>query len=383
MVYSTFSALVSVLLAFPLLVASTQSYSNTTTIVSAFFPRNNDSYNHYRGASYFTHLAKWLRTDKAVVFYCPSSLEKDIRALRTNGAPLEIVTKYETVWDIPVIEQYKENFRDQQSKIDPERWYRLGGAHHPVAYAIWNSKPALLAEAAKENIFNTENFIWLDAGIARGANWDLGTQFPDDDKIKQVFEGHEDRVMISVIDYTTKGLRKYRDVNDPRPSRSDLIQGAIFGGKADSISWFNSTYYDLMRTHIERGDFVGREETNFNLVAMMHPDRFVALREGMGKWTMEEECGGKWFAFLLVFTPPSLRPAHCTVPDISAVPFESLIDLRWIHMNGWFPKASFWAGIAFALSVHSKAAASYIGTYIHHKRQLRRERKQRARRRLH
>jgi len=276
-----------------------------------------------------------------------------------------------------VINKYNDNFRERQHGKDPERWFKKGAAHNPVSYAIWNSKPALLAEAAQHNVFKTEYLIWLDAGIARGADWDLGTQWPEDDKVKQVFRDDEDRVMVSVMDFASDGLRGYHDVNDPRPGKSDLIQGAIFGGRVNSILWFNATYCDLMQTHIERGDFVGREETNFNLIAMVHPTRFVALREGMGKWSSEAECGGKWFAFLLIFTTPSLRPPECLVPDVISVRFETLINRRWLDTIGWFPKMTFWAGVvSTALTVLLLTAAVYTGKSIYRRRQLKRQTKQ-------
>ena len=51
---------------------------------------------------------------------------------------------------------------DQQEKMDPENAYQ-----HRLLYIIWNEKANFLLNAANENYFNSEYFLWCDIGAVR------------------------------------------------------------------------------------------------------------------------------------------------------------------------------------------------------------------------
>jgi hypothetical protein len=65
-------------------------------------------------------------------------------------------------WDAPPAKKHRVSFEGEHYSIDPERAY-----HSPALYAIWNSKSWMLQQTARESLYGSERFFWVDAGAWR------------------------------------------------------------------------------------------------------------------------------------------------------------------------------------------------------------------------
>lgn len=131
-------------------------------------------------------------------------------------------------------------------------------------------------EAIKREYFpNAKYFFWSDIGSWRG-NPALPTRgrWPQEERIVQLdLESRFSNVLEpQVILEAISMVPSQRNFNPLR----DIFAG-IFGGTRESLTWFHDEFYKLHNERIDKGIFVGKDQTMINILAMRHPNRFSAI----------------------------------------------------------------------------------------------------------
>ncbi|OWA51048.1 hypothetical protein BV898_15550 [Hypsibius exemplaris] len=155
----------------------------------------------------------------------------------------------------------------EQHKIDHERHYQS-----PQVYAVWNEKVHFLREAAEENAFDSDYFLWTDIG-----------SFRDADRVKHLTTFPDTRVTATLL-----GTKKIFFLQMGRFTESDRIIGAnglpkqnfqhhvrlgagIFGGHLDAVREYHARFFETLEKMRLHGIFVGKEQNVMSSVAVMYP----------------------------------------------------------------------------------------------------------------
>jgi len=128
----------------------------------------------------------------------------------------------------------------------------------------------MLSDASIWNPFDTEYFIWLDAGITNTVYDKFLTENNVLDKINQ----HLDSFLFLSYPYeTTTEIHGFDKKEMDRIAGADVnyvCRGGLFGGRKEVIREVNGDYYKLLEDTLNRG-LMGTEESVFTLMSYINP----------------------------------------------------------------------------------------------------------------
>ena len=198
----------------------------------------------------FTHyiecFKKFLEIPSKMFIYIPQEYEHIVWEIRDEE------NTYVKIADLDYLKKLYDPFWDKTQSIrtDPT-WYNSTGEggwlrESPQAVLEWynvivQSKMFLVNDATIWNPFDTEYFIWLDAGITNTVNSDLLTQRRALDHIIP----HLDSFLFLSYPYETNNEIHGFEINAMNRYAGDSVKyvcrGGLFGGKKQKI---NSTKLD-------------------------------------------------------------------------------------------------------------------------------------------
>lgn len=194
-------------------------------------------------------------------------------------------TKENTQVRIVELENIKNNYyapfweKTQEIRTSKE-WLNQTGEHgwlkeSPQAVSEWynpivQSKMFMLHDAKVLNPFDTNYFIWLDAGITNTVYENYFTENRCFDKIIPhlstfLFLSYPYEAMNEIHGFNFESMNKFA-----RQTVKYVCRGGLFGGHKDYISEANSTYYSLLNSTLEYG-CMGTEESIFSIMAHLEP----------------------------------------------------------------------------------------------------------------
>ncbi|CAJ2508147.1 Uu.00g093330.m01.CDS01 [Anthostomella pinea] len=136
-----------------------------------------------------------------IIVYTSEKLADVIKKMRKEDQDhFIVITKFDSVWDIPNNKGQKENFENIQPKLYKE--FDGFGAFNPLGRimdmyqsAIYNAKVAVIFDAiTQNNKFGSDKWLWADCGLiivkaekaAPGTAWgEVLSHFFDDDKFER------------------------------------------------------------------------------------------------------------------------------------------------------------------------------------------------------
>lgn len=131
----------------------TSTSSGDVLLVTALFPLVSPNYD----SNSIKNLLRRIETE--IYFFTTPEFEPTVRKYR-GRLPITIDTAFNTPFDIPILENRRESYKDMQKK-DRER------SKHPLeVYAVRNAKPYLLAEGLRRSEANGKSpkyVFWIDA----------------------------------------------------------------------------------------------------------------------------------------------------------------------------------------------------------------------------
>lgn len=225
---------------------------------------------------YLEHFKKFLQMPYNLFIYVPKELEAFVWQHRS---------KQNTYVRVLELDEIKSNYyspfweKTQQIRTSSD-WYNQTGesgwlTNSPQAANEWynalvQSKMFLLHDAKTLNTFDTNYFIWLDAGIT---NTVYEKHFSDDRCLDRILPHLKTFLFLSYPYDATNEIHGFDFNAINRYSRKRVkyvCRGGLFGGHKDFLSQANSTYYHLLNSSLNDG-YMGTEESIFSIMANLEP----------------------------------------------------------------------------------------------------------------
>jgi hypothetical protein len=222
---------------------------------------------------YIENFNKFLEMPVNMFIYVPKDLEHLVWKKRSRS------NTHVRVFEL---EDIKNNFyqqfwdKTQEIRTNPE-WLSQAGwlAGSPQASNEWynpivQSKMFMLHDAKLLNIFDTDYFIWLDAGITNTVYEKYFTENKCLDKLIPhlntfLFLSYPYQADSEIHGFDFKAINKYA-----REEVKYVCRGGLFGGHKDFLSQANGTYYHLLQDTLASG-LMGTEESLFSIMAHLEP----------------------------------------------------------------------------------------------------------------
>jgi hypothetical protein len=175
---------------------------------------------------------------------------------------------YQPFWD-----------KTQQIRTNPE-WLEQTGKNgwlpnSPQASLEWynpivQSKMFMLHDAKVMNVFDTNYFLWLDAGITNTVYEKYFTENRCLDKIIPylktfLFLSYPYQANSEIHGFDFKAINRYA-----REEVTYVCRGGLFGGHKDFLTQANGTYYALLQGTLDER-YMGTEESIFSIMAHLEP----------------------------------------------------------------------------------------------------------------
>jgi hypothetical protein len=159
---------------------------------------------------------------------------------------------------------------------DPEQ-----SIHTPELYAIWFEKKEFVRRVIERNPFQSETFVWCDAGICRTPSWVQELRgFPQEDRIP--------RGKMLVLQ-----IQEFAPEDRPGGFTGDRIGGGILASDVAGWSaWYKA--YDVMCMQMALdGHFIGKDQTIMGSCILADPGLAVAVRPDRRLTPVQQ-----WFSLL-------------------------------------------------------------------------------------
>jgi hypothetical protein len=236
---------------------------------------------------------KYLRNFKNVLLlnhnmtiFIPKEFEKFVLEHRNDKLDKTriIITELENIKA-----EYFDTFWDKVQRIRTNpSWYNSTDwlKNVPQYFSEWYnpivmSKVEFLYEAHQINEFDSDNYIWIDAGITQHISTDIVC-----DESVQKMSDYIETVLFPSVPYTGhevhgfnyEGFKKYTDIIP-----TWLCRATIFGCSSEYVEMFKTDYDSYLNDTLERG-YMGTEESIFGLLTCTNPSiykRYHTIGSGM------------------------------------------------------------------------------------------------------
>lgn len=236
------------------------------------------SFEHYKEC-----FSRLLKLDFNLVIFCEPELNDFIWEYRKDHNTRIVNRSKDDIRSFPFYEKIQK-IRKTPSWLAQSGWLADSTQAKLELYnPLVMSKQFYLNDATLFNFFNTDYFLWVDAGlsntvsleryfdatfekrITRHLNKMLYVCFPYDDQA------------VEVHGFTKSKLNELADINTQFVAR-----GGVFGGSKFSINEINEIYYNLLDQTLNNG-FMGTEESIFTIIAYKYRSKCnIKMIEGNG-----------------------------------------------------------------------------------------------------
>lgn len=225
--------------------------------------------------TYLEQFENFLKIPNFLYIYAPPELESFIWERRSKENTFikimdlnDLKSFYGPLW-VPT----------QKIRKNPD-WYNQAGwlRDSPQAVCEWynpivQSKMPMLHDSKISNPFNTDYFIWLDAGITNTVYENFFIQDRVLDKINEHLSSFLFLSYPYVADKEIHGF-EYGSMNKYAQNNVQYVcRGGLFGGHKDFISNANGMYWNILNSSLEEG-LMGTEESIFTIMSYLDPSSY-------------------------------------------------------------------------------------------------------------
>ncbi len=225
---------------------------------------------------YIENFKKFLDIPVKMFIYVPKDLEHLVWEKRSKE------NTHVRIYELEDIKNslYAPFWDNTQNIRTDDKWLNQTGEegwlkYSPQASNEWynpivQSKMFMLHDAKVLNVFDTDYFIWLDAGITNTVYEKYFTDNKCLDKLIPylstfLFLSYPYQANNEIHGFDFKALNKYA-----REEVKYVCRGGLFGGHKDFLSQANGTYYHLLQDSLTSG-YMGTEESLFSVMAHLEP----------------------------------------------------------------------------------------------------------------
>jgi hypothetical protein len=222
---------------------------------------------------YIENFKKFLEIPVKMFIYIPKEYEYlvwEVRSRENTYVKLFELNNIKDNYYAPFWDKTQE-IRTNPKWLDQAGWLK----DSPQASLEWynpivQSKMFMLSDAKIVNPFNTDYFLWLDAGITNTVYEKYFTEHRCLDKIIPylktfLFLSYPYEANTEIHGFEFDAINRYA-----REKVKYVCRGGLFGGHKDFIGQANSTYYALLQDTLNMG-YMGTEESIFSIMAHIEP----------------------------------------------------------------------------------------------------------------
>ncbi|PAV22944.1 proteophosphoglycan 5 [Pyrrhoderma noxium] len=264
----------------PLLDKSNDNVNLNLVLVSAFFPLARSKHSM---VAYTDWLSRFLgQVTTPIYFYCPPSLESTIRLIRGDVGPITIDTRFQDAFQVPPLKGKEGEYEEMHG------WDREKDHHSPELYAVWAGKAYLLSDAlsqleAVHGPGKVKYAFWSDAGSFRQAH--AYSAWPSFERVQELWEEGgaspdppNSKIFFPLQRLPPPSFSSWSESSGPIDA--DFTVGSFFGGSPSAVYWFEKAYYAYHDYYRSMNIFVGKDQTLFNSLIALFPDRFLGVFMG-------------------------------------------------------------------------------------------------------
>ena len=228
---------------------------------------------------YLARFSEFLEIDCNMILFLPESLHEFVWERRSKD------NTYVKLFELEDIKKlYEPHWEMTQFIRTSSKWLNITGKggwlpESPQASLeyynpIVQSKMFLLHDASIYNIFNTDYFFWLDAGITTTV---AKTHFTENNVLDLIPQYSDPFLFLSYPYIPTDEIHGF-DIKVMREIAQEekieyVNRGGLFGGRKEAISEANGLYYTILHDTLRR-NCMGTEETIFSIMSHLHPENY-------------------------------------------------------------------------------------------------------------
>lgn len=246
----------------------------STTIVTSLFNIHREKMDGRTWNEYINWFSKTISLNSPMVIFIDSELESFVWKYRDSNNTKVIIQSLSDVAMYNHIDRMNEIIHSseyRQSIKDPCR-IECNYAEYSI---IQFSKFEWMHEAAKHNYFDTDYFIWMDAGLSRFfTTVDVRTKYPSD-RADYVLSGNNNKVLIQVFKMSYPDLFSATELGDEylKDNRS-FVMGGMFGGGKSAIDDIYKEVIDVFETKMLPNNIVNNEQIVVGYLFKNKPNLF-------------------------------------------------------------------------------------------------------------
>lgn len=252
---------------------SPKSSVEDLTIVSGLWDINRVGRDWSR---YQEHFDKFLKIPCNMVLWIPQSLESFVWERRSKENTFLKIYELEDIKNLmfnPFWEKWQnirndDNWKSQASWL-PESPQCKNEYYNPIVM----SKMFFMHDTTVWNPFDTDYFVWLDAGITQTV---YENYFYDEKNLKSLTDHLDPFLFLSYPYEANSEIHgfNFNAINRYAGENVDYVcRGGLFGGHKDFIPQANAEYYDLLNRSLSEG-LAGTEESIFAIMAKLSPESY-------------------------------------------------------------------------------------------------------------
>lgn len=253
-----------------------QSHLYMATVVTAYFEVDAKR----PTSDYYDYIKLFMQIDANVVFFTTANLVPIFQAMRSHN----IVYVLTDLMELESIKKYGYDAWVNWCNTDSQ-------PHHhgkPWLGAIWHDKKDFVMKAIDLNPFNSDIFIWCDAGAVRTTEW-----FPMIKKFGiNTYKIPEDKILMQYIEES--GLSFSNQVQYVNYPPFCGVAGAILAGHRDAWKLYRDAYDYVVQSYIQTKHNPFVDQHIMTSVAFLRPDIVQLVRPYECKIPFNDI----WFFFL-------------------------------------------------------------------------------------
>lgn len=226
---------------------------------------------------YLSWFGQTLKVKSPMVVYVSPEHEEFVLSHR-KGLPTKVITQ--KLEDVPYyyLNQDIQNILDDKTFIEkigaPSRVECKMSLYNVIIY----SKFKWVQETVLNNYFNTEYFMWMDAGLSRFfGGVDLSQKYPGDSAEEALLDA-KDKILIQA------SMSPYPDLVNAQETTEEYfwdartwIMAGLWGGGKDVMLKFIDDIDDVLRNKMIRNGVINNEQNAMAYLYKNNPDMFIAF----------------------------------------------------------------------------------------------------------
>ncbi|KAM3065615.1 hypothetical protein ACMFMG_011324 [Clarireedia jacksonii] len=271
---------------------------NAPTIIALFYP-DPESKMRRPVEAYLKRIQNLAKMREQTVIYVPPTIAAEVKAMR-NDDHWCVISKYQTIWDIPTNTHQYDNFNITQvdlfKQLEGERpdWKLNATYNRGHQMAAYNAKAFVTYDAVIRNPYGSDRWIYMDAGLftedgpvdEQGVLWgDLFREKLDPTKFDRSIEisGNTGVVMGGYRVFADHGDNGRKDINHNwfsdrwRVWQSQHFAGGAYAGNSLGMLNFAVRYMQTVNDMDANGYYIGREEWIYPMLAVRYPNTIFSI----------------------------------------------------------------------------------------------------------